>query len=46
MFIFRSRPSPNKKIARKLLLEEDNGSEDGGCEHTTPKPRYLLVARS
>ena len=40
---FRSRPSPNKKIVKKLLLE-DTATEDGGCEHDSPKPRYLLAA--
>lgn len=34
----RSRPSPNKKIVKMLLLEEDTATEDGGCEHDIPKP--------
>ena len=41
--IFRSRPSPSKKITRKLLLDEDNEDEDDGCVHDTSKARYALA---
>jgi hypothetical protein len=37
--MFISHPSPNKKIARKLLLDEDTENEDDGCVLDTPKPR-------
>jgi hypothetical protein len=37
--IYRSRSSPNKKIAKKLILGEDTGKEDdSGCADGTTKP--------
>ena len=41
--IFRSRPSPSKKIAKKLLLDEHAENEDDDCGHDTAKPRYALA---
>jgi len=38
-----SRPSPSKKIAKKLLLDEHAENEDDGCVHDTAKPRYALA---
>ncbi|XP_039817041.1 uncharacterized protein LOC120679501 [Panicum virgatum] len=37
-YLVWSHPSPNKKIVRKLLLEDDTASEDSGHEHDSPKP--------
>ena len=41
--IFRSRLSPRKKIAKKLLLDEHAENEDDACGHDTAKPRYALA---
>lgn len=39
----RSRSSSNKRLAKKLLLDEEAGDEDdGGCAVDTAKPRYFL----
>ncbi|RLN29870.1 hypothetical protein C2845_PM05G20000 [Panicum miliaceum] len=32
----RSRPSPNKRIAKKLVIDEDNGDEDDGGNADDP----------